>query len=479
MEATYTQKPEWMKPKDAWDALSMKEKAAMMEVAVKHGITNLKEIRNQYNEFAEGGDTKEDTWTMQDEADYRQWREALPDNLKYTDDDLYDMRGAYKAGMQPTLESDGLYHLASRDPETGRILKAPYHSTYLQAINTDARMGYYPTVDSKGRTYTNTWEGNKYRMGGPLVEYAMKQEYGEENIYGWGDFLNGIRQGVRKARQKVRELGLDKTPIQHLLDKLASKEEPPTQTADAELTYRNRPAGKKTLIISDKGRTVSDTPKRLNHNTSGTREASENLEKQMMAAIVQHQTLFGGSDPSFDIPYIPEKAIILNGSTTSTNVLDSLAKYAGIHNRDPQLSEFPIRKRSSYSTPRKISLDEMLGLSTRETKNGAMPYLNYKNGDPEYNKALGNSNYLTAYGYIPADNLVRNYQYNYAGVSRDAPPLLDAFRYYAQGDYNTNASSHTRDVVKEGKLAWQNPDVQKWWELSGKYWYNTGEGPKE
>jgi len=150
-------------PKTAWDNLSMLEKSEMMKVAVRNGITDLKTIREKYNEFAEGGDTK---WTMEDEAKYMEWRQSLPDNLRLTNDSDYDMRAAFKASMQPTLEADGLYHLRSRDPETGRILKAPHHPTYLQAINTDARMGYYPVVDDKGQTYTQTWEGNKFGGGG-------------------------------------------------------------------------------------------------------------------------------------------------------------------------------------------------------------------------------------------------------------------------------------------------------------------------
>ena len=39
----------------AWDNLSMSEKSEMMRVAIKNGITNLGEIRQKYNEFAEGG----------------------------------------------------------------------------------------------------------------------------------------------------------------------------------------------------------------------------------------------------------------------------------------------------------------------------------------------------------------------------------------------------------------------------------------
>lgn len=45
-------------PKSAWDNLSMQEKSEMMKVAVRNGITDLPAIRQKYNEFAEGGDTK-------------------------------------------------------------------------------------------------------------------------------------------------------------------------------------------------------------------------------------------------------------------------------------------------------------------------------------------------------------------------------------------------------------------------------------
>ena len=48
-----------LQPKDAWDSLSLREKSEMMRVAVRNGITDLKTIREKYNEFAEGGDTKQ------------------------------------------------------------------------------------------------------------------------------------------------------------------------------------------------------------------------------------------------------------------------------------------------------------------------------------------------------------------------------------------------------------------------------------
>lgn len=158
----------FLHPKGAWDELSLADKAKMMEVAVRNGITNLQEIKKKYNEFADGGNFNSlpDNWTMEDESAYRQWLSSLPDNLKSTDDSVYDMRRAFKAGMVPVLNEDGYYHLGSRDPQTGRILKAPIHPTYLQAITEDTRMGYYPTINDKGVTYTNTWKGNQFKGGG-------------------------------------------------------------------------------------------------------------------------------------------------------------------------------------------------------------------------------------------------------------------------------------------------------------------------
>lgn len=165
-----------------WDNLSLAEKAEMMRVAINNGILTLPEIKNAYNEYAQGGPLK--GWTVEDEAGYRHWRNSLPKNLRDTNDADYDMRAAYKAGMQPEWnDKDKSYHLGSRDPKTGRILKAPHHLTYLQALATDAALGYYPTMDSEGNTYTETWKGNEE------VQNMLNNEYAEGgNLYRKGGY---------------------------------------------------------------------------------------------------------------------------------------------------------------------------------------------------------------------------------------------------------------------------------------------------
>lgn len=200
-----------------WDKLLMKEKAAMIKVAVDNGISNLNDIRKVYNEFAEGGDIKT-SWTMEDEAKYREWRASLPDNLKNTNDSDYDMRGAFKAGMQPVLENDGFYHLDSRDPRTGRMLKSPGHPTHTIAAIADASIGYFPYIKN-GKEYTDTWRGNAlvqetlnseslqipyiFNYGRPIVEAANKfQKGGDTN----DDISNIVKFGLGVAKL----FGIDK-----------------------------------------------------------------------------------------------------------------------------------------------------------------------------------------------------------------------------------------------------------------------------
>lgn len=168
--------------KNTWNNLSLAEKAEMMRVAIDNGILALPEIKAAYNEFAQGGPLK--GWTIADEAGYRHWRSRLPKNLRDTNDADYDMRAAYKAGMQPEWnDKDKSYHLGSRDPKTGRILKAPHHPTYLLALISDAALGYYPIMDSKGNTYTRTWKGNEE------VQNMLHHEYAEGgNLYRKGGY---------------------------------------------------------------------------------------------------------------------------------------------------------------------------------------------------------------------------------------------------------------------------------------------------
>lgn len=196
-----------------WDSLSYRDKAEMMKVAIANGITSLPEIKSAYNEFAKGG--KMDDWTIEDEAKYRYWRSKLPKNLRDTNDSDYDMRAAYKSGMQPMWnDADKSYHLGSRDPKTGRILKSPHHPTFLKALATDASLGYYPTMDRNGNVYTETWKGNTYASGGYIPSDSIKRR-----ITNWeGSSMKTNRSFEAETRDFNRVIPTD------VRDKLSSQQ---------------------------------------------------------------------------------------------------------------------------------------------------------------------------------------------------------------------------------------------------------------
>lgn len=134
---------------------------------------------------------------------YQQWKSKLPSNLKNTDTSIYNLYGAFKAGMQPELNEDGTYHLGSRDPNTGKILKKKSHPTYNKAIQSDIESGYYP-IEYDGDTYTRApipmgdpsgWQIPEYKEGGIHIKKKNR-----------GKFTKSAKQhgmGVQEYARKV------------------------------------------------------------------------------------------------------------------------------------------------------------------------------------------------------------------------------------------------------------------------------------
>lgn len=223
--------------------------------------------------------------------------------------------------------------------------------------------------------------------------------------------------------------------------------------------------------------TTKSFPNRQRTNDSQTKLRSERLENQMKNSLINKAYYYNHiSNNGFNIPFIPSKAIIINGNYVSTNQLDSLAKYWGMHNANPQLSQYP---QNGTKTTRRLNKNEMLGLAGQETNFGATPLYNTQDfplkSETDFDQTdLLNANYLKNFGSIPAEYYVRDFHYIKSRVNPSTPPLLDAFRYYAQGDYNKFDSNHSRDVNEKGAQIWQNPAIQNWFKLTGKYWVNEG-----
>ena len=101
---------------------------------------------------------------------YWDWRASLPDNLRYTDDNEYDMRAAYESGAQPELYDDGYYHLPTRHSGTGKVLKKSIHPTYWEGLAVDAELDYNPYFFGRD---TYTWNDKD----GPFVPWQGVEQF--------------------------------------------------------------------------------------------------------------------------------------------------------------------------------------------------------------------------------------------------------------------------------------------------------------
>ena len=114
--------PNLFSPKDAWDKLSLTEKAEMMKVAVSHGITNLQDIRKKYNEFAEGGNLPQTDWS------YDSWKKQIAEykGIDAGSDKTYDYEGFFRKYPQEAwamLRDDPNAHFSDE-------FKTVYHPTF-------------------------------------------------------------------------------------------------------------------------------------------------------------------------------------------------------------------------------------------------------------------------------------------------------------------------------------------------------------
>lgn len=117
------------------------------------------EFRERMNQFKKAREANP-------QLSYWEWKNSLPDNLANTPDWQYNNIGAWTGGLEPEMHEDGYYHLGSRNPQTGEILKPKSHPTYQKALESDANAGYFP-YEKNGRTYTKT-----YAPTGDLSGYA-------------------------------------------------------------------------------------------------------------------------------------------------------------------------------------------------------------------------------------------------------------------------------------------------------------------
>lgn len=138
--------------------------------------------RNKYNDLA-----------------YEFWKACLPKNLQ-KETPNYNLYGAYKGGLQPRLEADGKYHLGSRNPQTGEILKRKGHDTYKLAIDNEIAAGYFP-YEKNGVTYTKT-----YAPIGDISGYKNGTDGVQANLSFDNNFANSVTaQNIDRQNAAIKE----------------------------------------------------------------------------------------------------------------------------------------------------------------------------------------------------------------------------------------------------------------------------------
>lgn len=164
---------------DRWSALSLKDRADLMNMYITNGISDLKEMKKHYNGIP-----------------YR--------DLNTSDYDYFNA----SPEMIPTEESQ---HWDSRNPHTGQILKSENHPTFNLAVEGEKNAGYKIVRGYNGELYSipstpdnYVEEVNNYSSGGRILS-------GEENT---DTALNIIKplsreEYLQKQRDNVRLKALE------------------------------------------------------------------------------------------------------------------------------------------------------------------------------------------------------------------------------------------------------------------------------
>lgn len=330
----------------------------------------------------------------------------------------------FEAKYQDFMSWDQFKHLVTYgklDPDLLKLieeLKIPHTNVSKEEyINTIKRIA--------------TEEGLLFKDGGNLNIFAEGGDKNNAEAEIWKRKYKDLPEGFKQAVVKLAEdLNYNSKDAEQLFDSGALR-----TALDAKYTHAES--------------------SRVRDNDSPTSEASSSLEEGMNSSIYNNQSKKVLPNMKYAIPYIEDLEVVIPGvGRTTTNALDTLAKYA---------------------FEAQIPLEEALGLGAQETALGAIPFGNYKNVPKdateeerkkilEYNRALGNSSYFRNYGIIPAENMVRDFRYNISEdpISRDTPPLVHAFNYWKDGYYNRGDSNHTEDVRRKGREVMNTEVIQEW-----------------
>lgn len=160
---------------------------------------------NQPIFFQQGGNVNE-------KYAYQEWVKTLPHNLRKETKD-YNLFEAWKGGLSPEFVN-GEWHLGSRNPKNGNLLKSPNHPTYNKMIEGEIKAGYTPSIKlNNGFLFS-------FQQGGQQLPHEMIHDPNAKQAEIEGEEFVYNRQGIDDTTFKMLDnKGVDKKSEYGLLAK--------------------------------------------------------------------------------------------------------------------------------------------------------------------------------------------------------------------------------------------------------------------
>lgn len=244
---------------------------------------------------------------------YTQWGERikkLAPNLDYKKEGSgYNYRGAYEGGLEPEYnKEDNSYHLGSRNPITGEILKSENHPSFKESVDADMAMGYETYRGKDGKIYSHdkkylnankdkvkeylgTYNGNTIQAASVTADAPTwtkyRQEYIKNNSFNLDEYVeNRFNNPVgREVIKKINAEGWKKELRQEGIEKRNNS----VMDYVGEQLVRNKPQGK--LSRAEWLNTMSDREESIIKRNPKYQSSLWADTKRGLASLVEHNPL--------------------------------------------------------------------------------------------------------------------------------------------------------------------------------------------
>lgn len=246
--------------------------------------------------------SRQNPFSKKDKVVFNHWKSTLPGKLGRGSD--YDLYAAWKGGLTPQFVN-GEWHMGSRSPETGQLLKSPLHPTYDKMITGEIKSGYTPSIDIK----TGKMKSFQFKYGGSMKKYQT----GGQAVSTVGQLATGIAPLLGPAAIPVGLVGMGLS----LAGQSMNQKVPATQLART---------GTQSKTFEKGGQMVSPTTLKVG---GGTHESGRDTEVLPGQFVEVDETITDG----FVFPSDP-KVMQINGKTPA-QIDEQIAKSENAASKRP------------------------------------------------------------------------------------------------------------------------------------------------